>query len=273
MKRASIPLLIGLLLPLWMSPFPAGANAGSLQDIRARGEVRVGVPAYAPPFGFVDAHGKMRGLDIDIAKELAKALFGRSGSVELEPVGAANGIALLNAGEIDLLISTTEVTDLNRRLADLSNPYFASGNLILERQRERIRDLGGLAGKRVATLAGSAFETSSDRWAISATRVPFRSVAEAIEALKKKEVDAFVCDQAILVEVEKENKGLKVEAWDPFTLFRYGVAVRKGDRELLTFVNDALARLERPSSYTALLDKWFGRVRTFFYERSLYSSR
>ena len=55
---------------------PAAAGRSKLDEVRARGKVIVGVTSEAPPFGFIDEKGELVGFDIDVAKLIAKSIFG-----------------------------------------------------------------------------------------------------------------------------------------------------------------------------------------------------
>jgi polar amino acid transport system substrate-binding protein len=98
----SLSLFIGLI-----SLFPFGEGvAGTLQDVKARGKLIVGVKTDYPPLGFLDKKGVNKGFDIDIAKALSKELFGNEDAVEFVSVTSENRIPLLTSGKIDLIAAT-----------------------------------------------------------------------------------------------------------------------------------------------------------------------
>ena len=85
--KTFMPLLLGLGLLFWISS--GDGTAGTLQDVRARGKLIVGVKTDYPPLGFLDKKGVNRGIDIDVAKALSKELFGNEDAVEFGRDGMA----------------------------------------------------------------------------------------------------------------------------------------------------------------------------------------
>src|SRR5215475_4432544 len=83
----------------------------SLDAIRARGVIRIGVKADAPPFGFVDGQGRPAGFEVDLARFLARVLFDDDRRAQLVPVTTATRFGALQSGEVDLLIATVTATE------------------------------------------------------------------------------------------------------------------------------------------------------------------
>ena len=96
MKRSASLLLLLVFCFLSLVNFGEGI-AGTLQDVRRRGKLIAGVKTEYPPLGFLDNKGINKGFDVDIAKTLAKELFGKEGAVEFVPVMPENQIAFLTS--------------------------------------------------------------------------------------------------------------------------------------------------------------------------------
>src|SRR5438046_2559420 len=79
------------------------AQVDTLASIKQKGKIVVGVKADYKPFGFTDPSGKIVGLEIDLASDVAKRL---GVQIELVPVIAANRMEFLKQGRIDLMIAT-----------------------------------------------------------------------------------------------------------------------------------------------------------------------
>src|SRR5512139_3240246 len=95
---------LGLSILVFLSLFPFGEGvAGTLQDVKARGKLIVGVKTDFPPFGFLGKKGVNKGLDIDIAKALSKEFFGNEDAVEFVSVTSENRIPFLRSGKIDVI--------------------------------------------------------------------------------------------------------------------------------------------------------------------------
>jgi ABC-type amino acid transport substrate-binding protein len=241
-------------------PYGEGIGA-TFQDIKARGKLIVGVKTDFPPFGFMDETGTHKGFDIDLAKVLGREMFGNEEAVGFVAVTTEDRISILNSRKVDLLAASMTITEERKKAVDFSIPYFMSGHLILVPKESKILKYQDLAGKRVATILGSTGDTAIRKLVPTAIRVQLKGTAEALQALKHDRVEAFVQDDVLLIEIEKRNPELKIADWKPFEPAPYGLAVRKGDREWLEFINTTLRKMKTSGEYKNLLEKWFGKVR------------
>ena len=234
------------------------ATAGTLQDIKARGKLLAGVKTDFPPFGFVDEKGVNKGFDVDIAKAIAKELFGKEDAVEFVAVTSGNRIAFLTTNKIDIILASMTITEERKKVIDYSIPYFMSGHLILVHKDSKIAKYQDLAGKKVATTQGSTGDIVTGELVPTADRIKFQHNSESLQALKDRRVEAFVQDDVLLIDLQKRNPELKIVGWPPFRPAPYGLGVRKGDKEWLDFVDAAIAKLKKSGEYQKLWDKWFG---------------
>jgi ABC-type amino acid transport substrate-binding protein len=257
MKRNTFLLLLLVLGLLSLVSYGEGF-AGTLQDVKARGKLIAGVKTDFPPFGFLDKKGVIKGFDIDIAKALAKELFGNEKAVEFVPVTTENRIAFLTSKKIDVIVATLTITEERKKKIDFSIPYFISGELILVQGDSKITKYQDLAGKKVATIRGSVGDIAIRELVPTAERIKFERNFEALQALKERRVEAFVQDYVLLYNFVQKNPGLRIAGLEPFRPAPYGLGVRKGDKEWLDFINSTLVKMEERGEYEKLLEKWFG---------------
>lgn len=71
-------------------------------------------------------------------------------------------------------------------------------------------------------------------------------------------MEAFVQDFILLFNLLQKNRGLKMASLQPFRPARYGLGVRKGDKEWLDFINSTLTKMMESGEYEGLLERWFG---------------
>ena len=206
----------------------------------------------------MDKKGVNKGFDIDIAKAISKELFGSEKAVQFVPVTSGNRIAFLTSRKVDIIVATFTITEERKREVDFSAPYFITGQLILVRGDSKITNYQELAGKKVATIQGSTGDIAIEELVPTAERVKFERNYEALQALKKHRVEAFVQDYVLLYDLLQKNPGLKMANLQPFRPARFGLAVRKGDKEWLDFINSTLAKMKESGEYEKLLKKWFG---------------
>jgi aspartate/glutamate/glutamine transport system substrate-binding protein len=246
-----------------------GKQDNSLQKVRARGKLIVGVPANEPPFGFVDEKGSLKGIDIDIAKVLVKEIFGNEDEVDFIPVTFEKMLGLLKSGNIDILLSPLAINEERKKEIDFSVPYFVSGHLILVQKDSRISKYQDLAGKSVAVIQDTTGEKIIEKLVPVAKRVQFQGNSEALKALKGHKVDAFLQLDVFIFYMEGKNRNLKVLDFHPIDPSPIGLGIRKDDQELLKFVDITLLKLMATGEYHGLLEKWFGKVRAEFLELAL----
>jgi ABC-type amino acid transport substrate-binding protein len=141
---------------------------------------------------------------------------------------------------------------------DFSTPYFMSGQMILVRGDNKLTKYQDLEGKKVATIQGSIGDIAIGQLVPNVERVRFEHNFEALQALKERQVEAFVQDYVLLSSLLQDSPGLKIAGLKPFRSTPYSLGVRKGDKEWLDFINSALATIAQSGESEKLLDKWFG---------------
>jgi polar amino acid transport system substrate-binding protein len=265
MKRKEFWVFMVFFTILSLISFSQGM-AGTLQDIKARGKLLAGVKTDFPPFGFVDEKGVNLGFDVDIAKVIAKELFGKEDAVELVAVTSGNRIAFLTTGKIDIILASMTITEERKKVIDYSIPYFMSGHLILVHKDSKIEKYQDLAGKKVATTQGSTGDIVTGELVPNAERIKFQHNSESLQSLKDRRVEAFVQDDVLLLDLQKRNPELKIVGWPPFRPAPYGLGVRKGDKEWLDFVDATLTKIKKTGEYQKLWDKWFGENKKILLE-------
>jgi ABC-type amino acid transport substrate-binding protein len=247
MKSKMFLVLLVVVCILSLTCFEEGI-AGTLQDVKARGRLIAGVRTDLPPFGFVDKKGVVNGIDIDIAKGVAKDLFGKEDAVTFIAVAKANGIRILNEKKVDVLLGGMIIGESPKEVIDYSVPYFESGHLILAHSDSRISKYQDLAGKKVATIQGSTGDIAVGQLVPQAKRIEFTRYSEALQALKDRRVDAFVDTNRIIIHFQRRNPEFKIAGYQPFGFVTYGLGVRKGDKEWLGFVNATLMKMKETDS-------------------------
>jgi len=261
MKEKRLFVLLGILGIL--SCFLIGqVAAGTLQDVKARGKLLAGVKADFPPFGFVDEKGVNKGFDCDMAKAIAKGLFGKEEAVEFVAVTSGNRIAFLTTNKIDIILASMTITEERKKVIDYTIPYFMSGHLILVHKDSKIQKYQDLARKKVSTTQGSTGDIVTGELVPNAERIKFQHNSEALQALKDRRVEAFVQDDVLLLDLQKRNPELKIVGWPPFRPAPYGLGVRKGDKEWLDFIDATLTKMKKSGEYQKLWDKWFGESKS-----------
>ncbi len=233
----------------------AAAYANTLDDIKSRGKVVIGVKADYPPFGFIDAQGKNAGLGVDIARYVALKLLGSEDAVELVPVVASNRIQYLRQGRIDLMIATVSITDKRKKVINFSRGYYASGTTAMAAKDAGIKSWDDLKGKKVCGIQGSFYNTKLTKMGLDLVNFP--GTAEVTNALKAHRCIAFAYDNASLLGfLRKPDFSNYAIVTKPILVTPFGIGVRKGDDALLKAVNDIILKMEASAYVYALEAKW-----------------
>lgn len=176
---------------------PTSLHAATLQQIRRRGRLVVAIKDNLRPLGFRDASGALIGLEIDLARRLAEALFNDAGAVDLQPVRNAERIPRLLQGQVDLAIARLTVNASRARQVDFSPPYYQDGTALLTRD-PAIAQLSDLRRQAIAVLQHSSTVPVLRSRFPQAMLVPAASYQAAHQLLQTNTVNAFAADASVL---------------------------------------------------------------------------
>ena len=235
----------------------SGAQAESTVDaVRARGTLRVGVKTDAPPFGSIDAAGRPIGFEIDLARFFARVLFDDDRRAELVAVTTATRFEALRAGRVDLLIATVTATEDRQRQMELSEPYFMAASLLLVQKASGVQGLADLVARPVTVVRDSVQAHDIGILQPRALVSAVGSVAEGVDAVRSGQSDAFVYDDVVLLAVAQSDAALRIVG-RPLAPRPFVVAARKDDAQLIRWVNGWLARMRRDGSYGEIWRRYF----------------
>lgn len=231
------------------------AVAGKLEDIRARGVVRIGVSLGGEPVGFRDAQNKPVGYDVDVAEKIAKKL---GVPVEYSDVSGDARVSMLVSGQLDLVVANLSITPERAKTIDFSNPYNRAGMRIIVQKTAGITNLKGLDGKKVVVGRGSTGEAFMKREAPGAVLVYTDNFApDGVLLLQQKRVEAGVEDSSLVDYLATKNQAL-VTLPGLYSNDPIGIGIAKNDPKFLAFINDFVADYERSGAYVANYKKWWG---------------
>ena len=219
----------------------------------------VGTDAAYAPFESQNEKGEIVGFSVD----LMRALAARAG-IEVKFVNTPwEGIFnTLAQGDRDLLISSIGITEERRQTIDFSDPYFDAHQLIAVPEKSGVRKFDDLKKLKVGVQTGtSADEVVSKLLGKNNTSVKrFESNTLALKELEAGGVDAVVADNGVVIHYLANNTTAKFRAVDDpaFAPEQYGIAVKKGDAELLAKINKALGEVKADGTYEKIYTQYFG---------------
>lgn len=228
---------------------PAGGASAMTKDagvftFAASGE-------YQPFSYFKD--GQLTGFDIEIGNEIAKRLNLQAKAVTSPFSGIIAGV---KEGRYDAAIASHAITDERKQQVDFADPYYLSGGQLFTRPDGTISTLEGLKGKEVAVALGTTHEKMAREYTDNIKT--YDSDVTALRALEQGKHDVVITD-SVVGEIAIQQ-GLKIKkSGAALTEVQHGIAVRKGNTELLNKINEALKQIHEDGTYLKLSEKYFNR--------------
>jgi polar amino acid transport system substrate-binding protein len=239
----------------------AASAAASAASAAAVKPVVVGTDAAYAPFESQNEKAEIVGFDIDVVKAVAKKAGFEVKFINTPWEGIFN--ALLQ-GDRDLVASAVTSTPERRQTMDFSDPYFDAQQLIAVKQASKVAKFNDLKALKVGVQTGTTGDEviTKLQGKTSPNIKRFESTPLALKELEAGGVDAVVADNGVIVHYVANNPGgqFKTIADPSFATERYGIALKKGNAELLAKVNFGLAGIKADGTYQAIYAKYFGEA-------------
>jgi len=204
MKRAIRAVLVLSIVALASSVFAQSL----VNEIKQRGELRCGVNANLPGFGYVDESGDYVGFDIDFCKAIAAALLGDADAVVYRPLTAGDRPTALQSGEIDVLIRNTTWTSSRDTAwgADFAPTTYYDGQGFMVRKDSGINTLTDFEGRSICVQSGTTTETNLATTmaglGVDFTPVIFETAPVLASAYDDGQCDGWTTDGSGLVSIQ-----------------------------------------------------------------------
>jgi putative glutamine transport system substrate-binding protein len=241
--------------------FPIAAAAGQIDDIRARGKLIVSVKNDANHPHKDPAHEQKRGFELELAHALARRILGDPAKLELKILARPARLAFLASGTVDLVVSMIPMTPDNANQCDFSHAYFASGLSLLLPAGAPSKTLADLAGRTVAFRKqsfndyGAELQRIADAHGLKITVRYYPTFEDAVRAVTRGDAVAMGGNLVDLGTYRDAHPGFNVNG-EMLEERAIGVAVRRGERELLKLVNETIDELKRTGELKRLTEKW-----------------
>ena len=235
----------------------AFAKPNGIDRIKRAGTFTVGVKDDVPGFGYLNPKTKeYEGLEIDIAKAIAKQILGSESKVTFVPVNAKNRSAFLNQDRVDAVIATFTLTDERKQNYDFSDVYYTDSVGLMVKKDSGITSFKNLENKKVGVTQGSMTTTTIKNAAIKEgvflNVVTYPSNQTLKDALDHSEIDAFAIDHSILHGYLDDSVTILPEHYDEMM---YAVAIKKDNNAVTKQVNTVIQNLVKSGELDKLLVK------------------
>jgi len=233
------------------------AVAGRIEEIKARGYVRIGVSLGGEPVGFRNAKNEPVGYDVDVATRLAARL---GVPVRFSDVSSDARISMLMSKQLDIVVANVSITPQRKRVVDFSAPYNQAGLRIIAQKSLGIKTLKDLDGKRVVVGRGTTADAFLRQSAPHAIFIYTDNFApDGVLMLQQKRADAGIEDSSLLDYLASKNPQLETLP-GLYANTPIGIAIAKGDPVLLEFINGFVADYVKSGAYEANYRKWWVRA-------------
>ena len=222
--------------------------------VKEAGILRVGGTRTSFLFSQLDeTDNGIRGFDAGLYQLLAKYILGDESAFVIEQVDSSTRESVLQNDQVDAVFATYSITDARKELISFAGPYYTSRQAVLVKAGNAdIAGVDDLAGKAVATQAGSTGPSILAEYAPKAEVQEFQDDQQARTALEQGRVDAYVTDYTLLLNAIVKNPDKYEIAGDVFgPEDNYGIGLPL-DSDGVAFVNDFLKKIEEDGTWEQL---------------------
>ncbi len=209
-----------------------------------------------PPFNFITEDGDVVGFDVDVAEEIASRL---GKTLDYRTTAWDGIIEGLRAGRYDGILGSMGITPARQEIVDFSTPYYYSGPQLIVREDSGIEGPEDLDGSsRVALVTGTTFEDDAVNLGVRASL--YEDDNQTLMELLNGRVDGVLTDRIVgLNAINALPRGDELElVGSVLRTERMGVAVQKGNDELLDQINQALEEMRVDGTMREISERWFG---------------
>lgn len=232
----------------------AGSEAanGALDKIKANGYITMSTNAEFEPFEFLEGT-EFKGIDIEISQKIAEKL-----GVELKINNTSFDSLPLELEKDKCDFVAAGMTIDPKKNIDFTNPYFDASQAIIVTVDSDIKSADDLVGKRIGVQLGTTGDTYCTENIEGAQMSRMNKGMDAVADLIKGNIDAVVIDDYPANKLVEKNPD-KVKVLDKaLTVEQYGLAVKKGNTDLLNLLNDVLKELQDSGELNTIVDKYIG---------------
>ncbi|MDE7275497.1 MAG: transporter substrate-binding domain-containing protein [Lachnospiraceae bacterium] len=219
-----------------------------------------------PPFETRDDAGEPTGISVD----LMKAFGEYSGyDIRIENTSWDGLIPSLQTGAADIVISSMTITEERKGLVDFSDPYANALLAILANADSDIASIDDLnqSGKVVAVKSGSTGHMYAEKNLSEAKLLVLPDESACVTEVAQGRADGFIYDQLTIYRNWQNNPDTTSAVFIPFQdVEQWGIAVQKGNEELLSQLNAFLAEFQKNGGYEELTEKYLAEEKKAFDE-------
>jgi glutamate transport system substrate-binding protein len=226
------------------------------------GAYKIGIKYDQPGLGLKDG-AKYTGLDVDVAKYVAKELGHAEGDITWVQAPSPQRETLISTGQVDLVVATYSITDERKTKVTFAGPYFVAGQDLLVKEGDTsITGPDTLKGKKLCSVKGSTPASNLKKKYPDVQLQEYDTYTNCVEALVGGAVDALTTDNTILAGYASQPayKGKLKVVGKTFSTENYGIGLKKGDTATCEKVNAALKKMVDSGDWQKAVDANLGQA-------------
>ena len=230
------------------------ASSTWASKVKQSGTLRLGGTQTSHLFSLLnEKDGTLRGFDAGVAQLVTRYILGDGSKFQFTQVNSSTREQVLINDQVDMVLATYSITPARAEKISFAGPYYTSqAGVLVKSNNSTIQSYNDLAGKKVATQAGSTGPAILAQFAPKATVQEFQTHQEALDALRQGRVDAYVTDHTLLLNALSLGTGDAKLAGAPFgAQDPYGIGLPKGS-DGAAFVNAFLKKIQADGTWAKL---------------------
>ncbi len=237
--------------------FAVSAQAQTVDDIIKKGTLVVAIDTTTPPYGMLDTAMAPSGFDIDLANLIAKSLGVK---LEFVTVNSPGRIPALLTNRVDIVVSIFSITAERAQQVWFTNPYAGQCSAVVGPKNVVAKSLDDLKGKKIAVTRGTPEDSITTAWskehgdAIGVLR--FDDYPSTMQAMLSGQVDIMGGGDYGDIYLRKSAAGEGFEMKFPLRCFHFGIGVRRGQTDLLKWLNTFVYTVKTDGTVDARSMKW-----------------
>ncbi|GAA1562477.1 glutamate ABC transporter substrate-binding protein [Kribbella lupini] len=259
--RQRIIAALGITVLAATSLTACGDDSGAGGSGSSGDKITIGIKYDQPGIGLKEG-SNYTGIDVDVAKYVAKEMGFAEDKIEFKEAPSAQRETLLANGQVKMIFASYSITDARKEKVSFAGPYLVAGqDLLVKADNTDITGPDSLNGKKLCSVTGStSAQKVADKFAKTVQLQKYDTYSKCVEALAGPAIDAVTTDNTILAGFASQaaNQGKFKVVGKTFSTERYGVGLKKGDTETCTKVNDALKKMVDSGEWQKAIDKNVG---------------
>jgi len=243
--------LVALSLALTLA-FSAPVLARDLTEIKQSGTIKFVTEGATPPFNYFEGE-KLTGFDVDLGNALGKQM---GVAVEWVTLPFDSLLVGLEQDRYDVVVAGHGITEERLKAVNFSNPYVCSGAAIVSKEGGP-KTAAELKDKIIGVQVGTTYLDAVSKLPGVGEIKTFPKDTDALQNLLSGRTEVWISDKLTAIDAQSKNPEAKLQIGDYLYEERYGIAIKKGNAELLAAVNDALASLLADGGYAQISQQYF----------------